>query len=53
MHLNGVGVPAIKKLGRWSGNTFMTYIHKQIASKLQTVSSLMTQRVPNFFNVAV
>ena len=53
MHLNGVGVPAIKKLGRWSGDTFMTYIHEQIASTMQNVSSLMTRRVPNFFNVAV
>ena len=53
MHLNGVGVPAIKKLGRWSGDTFMTYIHEQIASTMHGVSSAMTRRVPNFFNVAV
>ena len=53
LHLNGIGVPVIKKLGWWSGDTFMTYIHEQIASTMIGVSSAMTRCVPNFFNVAV
>jgi len=53
LHLNGIGIPIIKKLGRWSGETFMTYIHLQIASTTIGVSSVMTRRVPNFFNLAI
>ncbi len=30
MHLNGVQHDTIQKMGRWSSNTFLMYIHKQI-----------------------
>jgi hypothetical protein len=32
LHLNNVGKVLIKKLGRWSSSTWLTYIHSQISS---------------------
>ena len=32
MHLNKVDHNIIKKMGRWSSNTFLMYIHEQIAA---------------------
>ena len=52
MKLNGVDDTRIKQLGRWSGDTFLTYIHTQIAGLMTGVSALMIQRVPHFVNVA-
>ena len=51
LKLNGIDETTIKKLGRWSGNTFMTYIHEQIGSVMAGASAKMVQRVPNFYNV--
>ena len=49
--LNGVSETVVKKLGRWGGATFQTYIHKQIMSLSNNVSTLMVQPIANFFHV--
>ena len=32
MHLNGIDPNTIKKMGRWSSDTFLIYTHEQIAA---------------------
>ena len=51
MILNGVSETVVKKLGRWGGATFQTYIHTQIMSLSNNVSTLMVQPIANFFHV--
>jgi hypothetical protein len=42
LRLNDVGEDLIKKLGRWSSSTWLTYIHSQIASLSAGLSKGMT-----------
>ena len=51
MILNGVSETVVKKLGRWVGVTFQTYIHAQIMSLSNNVYTLMVQPMANFFHV--
>ena len=51
MHLTGVRHDIIKKMGRWSSNTFLIYIHEQISAFSAGVSKQMTQSIP-FHNIA-
>jgi len=48
--LSGHSAEAIMKMGRWRTNTFLTYIHSQIASLTRNISSLMSRRIA-FHNV--
>jgi integrase len=41
LRLNGVGEDLIKKLGRWSSSTWLTYIHAQISSLTAGLSERM------------
>ena len=50
MHLNGVPHDTIKKMGRWSSDTFLLYIHEQIAMFSHNVSTQMSKTVP-FHNI--
>jgi hypothetical protein len=50
LKLNGYDKETIMKIGRWSSDTFLTYIHSQIAALTMRVAAKMTQRV-NFHNV--
>jgi len=43
MHLAGVDHNTIKKMGRWSSDTWLMYIHEQIAALTAGVSKRMTQ----------
>ena len=51
MILNRVSETVVKKLGRWGGEIFQTYIHTQIMSLSNNVSTLMVQPIANFFHV--
>ena len=51
MILNGINETVVKRLGRWSGQTFETYIHIQIMALSNKVSEAMVQTVPNFFHI--
>jgi integrase len=42
LRLNDVGEDLIKKLGRWSSSTWLTYIHSQISSLSAGLSERMT-----------
>jgi hypothetical protein len=42
LRLNNVGEDLIKKLGRWSSSTWLTYIHSQISSLSAGLSEKMT-----------
>jgi hypothetical protein len=42
LRLNDVGEDLIKKLGRWSSSTWLTYIHSQISSLTAGLSERMT-----------
>jgi integrase len=42
LRLNDVGEDLIKKLGRWSSSTWLTYIHAQISSLSAGLSERMT-----------
>lgn len=50
MKLNGMDDIIIKKHGRWSSDTFLTYIHTQIGALTAGVSKAMLQYIP-FCNV--
>ncbi|MHA7856420.1 hypothetical protein [Marinobacter shengliensis] len=50
LQLNSADVLTIKKMGRWSSDTFLTYIHSQISSLSAGLSELMT-RHHDFANV--
>jgi integrase len=41
LRLNNVGEDLIKKLGRWSSSTWLTYIHSQISSLTAGLSERM------------
>jgi hypothetical protein len=41
LRLNDVGEDLIKKLGRWSSSTWLTYIHAQISSLTAGLSERM------------
>ncbi len=41
LRLNGVGEDLIKKLGRWSSSTWLTYIHAQISTLTAGLSERM------------
>ena len=51
LHIAGVPDTTIKKLGRWSSDTFLVYIHEQIAIFSKGISSKMAQHV-QFHNIA-
>jgi hypothetical protein len=51
LKLNNVDTDRIKKIGRWSGNTFLTYIHAQIGALNAGISGRMSTRI-SFHNVA-
>ena len=38
MHLNGISDNTIKKMGRWSSDTFLMYIHEQILAFSKGIS---------------
>jgi hypothetical protein len=42
LRLNNVGEDLIKKMGRWSSSTWLTYIHSQISSLTAGLSERMT-----------
>ena len=46
MHLNGESPITIKKQGRWSSDTFTTYIHTQIGALMAGVSKRMLNFIP-------
>jgi integrase len=52
LRLNGVGEDLIKKLGRWSSSTWLTYIHSQISSLTAGLSERMTIHHV-FYNVGI
>ena len=51
LKLNGAPDTTIMKLGRWSGLTFLMYIHTQIAHLSQGITSQMNTTIP-FVNIA-
>ena len=51
MHLNGISDNTIKKMGRWSSDTFLMYIHEQIAAFSKGISQKMSKDV-DFHNIA-
>jgi hypothetical protein len=52
LRLNNVGEDHIKKLGRWSSSTWLTYIHSQILSLTVGLSERMTIHHV-FYNVSI
>ena len=52
MQLNGIDATIIKKHGRWSSNTFLTYIHEQIGALTAGVSHKMATYIP-FYNFSM
>ena len=51
MHLNKVDHNTIKKMGRWSSDTFLMYIHEQIAAFSSGISTQMSNAI-KFQNIA-
>jgi len=51
MHLHGIPHNTIKKMGRWSSDTFLMYIHEQISAFSTNVSKQMSQPI-DFHNIA-
>ena len=51
LKLNGASDTTIMKLGRWSGLTFLMYIHTQIAHLSQGITTKMNKAIP-FVNIA-
>ena len=45
LHLNGISDNTIKKLGRWSSDTFLMYIHEQIAAFSSGISQQMSKNI--------
>lgn len=52
MSLNGENDTMIQKMGRWTSNTFLTYIQTQIGALTKGISRRMTRHI-NYFNVAL
>ena len=50
MYLNGIPHDTIRKIGRWASDTFLMYIHEQVAALSANVSTQMAQPFP-FHNV--
>jgi len=46
LHLNGYDAKTIQILGRWSSDTFLTYIHHQIAAFSTGLSTAMANNIP-------
>ena len=46
MHLSGLSVPTIQKMGRWRSDTFLMYIHEQISAFATGVSIKMSTDIP-------
>jgi len=46
LHLNGYDTKTIQILGRWSSDTFLTYIHHQIAAFSHGLSTAMATNIP-------
>jgi hypothetical protein len=46
MKLNGEDRDTIRKQGRWSSDTFLMYIHEQIAAFSSGISKRMSQNIP-------
>ncbi len=46
LHLNGYDTKTIQILGRWSSDTFLTYIHHQIAAFSKGLSTAMATNIP-------
>ena len=51
MHLNGIPHNVIKKMGRWSTDTFLMYIHEHISAYSAGISAQMTKPI-HFRNIA-
>ena len=51
MFLSGMSDTTIKKMGRWSSDTFLTYIHAQIAQFAKGISKRMATPF-DFQNIA-
>jgi hypothetical protein len=51
LKLQGVGNSLIMKIGRWTGLTFLTYIHSQIGALNAGLAQQMATRI-HFLNVA-
>ena len=51
LKLNGYDEVVIQKLGRWSSNTYLRYIHSQIGALTAGVSGSMAHPHP-FVNIA-
>ena len=45
MHLQGIDTNTIKKMGRWSSDTFLMYIHEQMSAFSTGVSHKMSTNV--------
>jgi hypothetical protein len=50
MHLNHIDRDTIRKQGRWSSDTFLMYIHEQIAAFSAGLSSKMSRNI-GWFNM--
>jgi hypothetical protein len=46
LHLSGCDAKTIQILGRWSSDTFLTYIHHQIAAFSLGLSTRMATNIP-------
>ena len=45
LHINKIPAHTIRKMGRWSSDTFLDYIHKQIAVFSAGLSTAMGNRI--------
>jgi hypothetical protein len=45
LHLNNIPTHTIRKVGRWSSNTFLNYIHEQIAVFSAGLSTAMGKNI--------
>lgn len=45
MHLNGVNHDKIRKMGRWSSDTFLMYIHEQVSAFSAGLSKKMAKEI--------
>ena len=50
LHLNGVEDNTIKKMGQWTSDTFLMYIHEQISAFSKGLSHKMSTDI-NFYNI--
>lgn len=45
MHLNKINRDAIRNMGQWSSDTFLMYIHEQIAAFSSGISRKMSTKI--------